>query len=381
MPRILHFAETLVGGPASYLEEIASHQVETFGAENVRFLIPEDHRSHVPSIPDELLLTVPWSSRDPSSLMRIGVRAARVAARFQPDLIHLHSTFAGGLGRLPLLLRAKRPAVVYCAHGWAFLRDGSIIGRRAIAAAEWVLARATDRIVNISDAEARGARHWGMPEAKLVTIRNGINSDLPPSRPTQLDGSRLNLLFVGRHDPQKGLDILLYAMARLVDEPIHLHVVGEAVVSKGSKASFAQPNVSYYGWLPRSRVFDLIAGADAVVVPSRWEGFGLIAIEAMRMGKPVVASDRGALPEIVANGVTGHVVRIDDTAHIVETLRSLTRVQLERMGRAARARFLDHFTSARMNQELIALYDELLTGARLPRAAKQEPVPATLARS
>jgi glycosyltransferase involved in cell wall biosynthesis len=170
-------------------------------------------------------------------------------------------------------------------------------------------------------------------------------------------------------------------MARLVDEPIHLHVVGEAVVSKDSKASFAQPNVSYYGWLPRARVFDLIAGADAVVVPSRWEGFGLIAIEAMRMGKPVIASDRGALPEIVANGVTGHVVRIDDTAHIVETLRSLTRPQLDRMGRAARTRFLDHFTAARMNQELVALYDELLVKAPLPRAAKQEPVPATLARS
>ena len=79
-----------------------------------------------------------------------------------------------------------------------------------------------------------------------------------------------------------------------------------------------------------------MVAADAIVMPSRWEGFGFVAIEAMRQGRPGYSSDRGALPEIIANGRTGIIVDIDRSRNLVDVLRSLDRVKLRYIGAAAK---------------------------------------------
>ncbi|MFX6269921.1 glycosyltransferase, partial [Acinetobacter baumannii] len=85
--------------------------------------------------------------------------------------------------------------------------------------------------------------------------------------------------------------------------------------------------------------------ADVIVVPSRWEGFGLIAVEAMRAGLAVIASRVGGLAEVVEEGVTGFLVEPDKPEEIVNILRTVTREQLHEMGNAGREHFLNEFTS------------------------------------
>src|ERR1039458_2483090 len=84
--RILHFSQSLLGGPATYFEEIALSQIEAFGKQNVLFVVPETGRHLIPSIPDECLLCFPFTKRNPYSLARLALFLERVVGNFGPDL-------------------------------------------------------------------------------------------------------------------------------------------------------------------------------------------------------------------------------------------------------------------------------------------------------
>ncbi len=116
------------------------------------------------------------------------------------------------------------------------------------------------------------------------------------------------------------------------------------------------PNARTTGWLSPSEIEAFYQSADIVVVPSRWEGFGLIAVEAMRAGLPVIASRVGGLPEIVEDGVTGLLIPPEDTAALVNALRDLSYERLSAMGRAGRERFQRHFTLDRVHRQITELY-------------------------
>jgi glycosyltransferase involved in cell wall biosynthesis len=123
----------------------------------------------------------------------------------------------------------------------------------------------------------------------------------------------------------------------------------------------AAQGVTWLGWVPHHELHVLVRAHDALVVPSRWEGFGLVALEAMRAGRAVVASDRGSLPEIVDDGRTGVLVRPLSPERLAATLGALTRPQLESMGAAGRRRYEDEFTAERMNRQTLDLYRSVST--------------------
>ena len=223
------------------------------------------------------------------------------------------------------------------------------------------LASYTDIIVNISESEAKFAEKFGLAREKQVIIYNGISTAGPQivDRVT-LEPDKINLVFAGRHDRQKGLDFLIAAMKQVVDSPVHLHVIGSIIRARKPISGEIPPNVTFYGWLPRNRVAAYISAGDAVVMPSRWEGFGLVAVEAMRAERPVIASDRGALPELVIDGKTGIIFPMDNLPEFVQTLKSLDPTILRMLGKNALSHFLKNFTADRMNKELLDLYAALV---------------------
>jgi len=142
---------------------------------------------------------------------------------------------------------------------------------------------------------------------------------------------------------------------------IHLHVVGAPVLQNGSNASEARPpsNVTFYGWQPRDTVSQMIAAADALIMPSRWEGLSLVALEAMRLGKPILSSRCDSLTEIVEHNKTGLHFQMGRPSELQDILRGLNKAKLAEMGKAARAEILHSFTAERHNAELTALYQSL----------------------
>lgn len=357
--KILHIAQKLPGGIATYLSEILPAQVRLFGEENVLVLGSHAELSAVPECASRSRRVFPDSSRSLCSLIKFFWMAGKVVYQDKPDVIHLHSSFAGALRPIffALSMMGIRPAVVYCAHGWSFNMTVSQRRRRLFAFLERVLAPMTDVIVNISNFEFNSALSWGLPAARMRVIRNGVAVDVPPKAFEMEPKGCIHLLFIGRLDRQKGIDILQSAMRRLAGKSLHLHVIGTSVLSN-SRHRQIEPNISYYGWLSRIDVRSFIASCDVVVMPSRWEGFGLVAIEAMRDGKPVIASNVDALPEII--GDTGIIFESEDDVALTRVLDQLNPDRLREIGQHARNRFLAHFTCDRLVAELFECYDHAL---------------------
>lgn len=359
--KVLHVCECLPGGPASYLQEVLPAQIGHLGKRKVAILAPQNQIHLLPDSPGLLAFAYEQERRTLPATMRLASAVRRLVQRYRPDVVHLHSTLAGAIGRLAVIGTRPRPKTVYCAHGWMIDPDKPLTGRSVVAAIEKSLSHVTDRIVNISPHEADFLRDRGFPEDKLDLVVSGIR-DLPPAPPVEPpDDARdrpVNLLFIGRLDHQKGFDLLLEACARLPQGKAKLTVVGDVVRGDARPGAEGLP-IEFKGWLPRESVAQAIVEADAVVMPSRWEGLPLVALETMRAGRALIATNGGAFPHLVADGETGVLVDNADPAFLAQVLERYTIGDFRRMGITARAEFERRFRAERMNEELLGLYRDL----------------------
>lgn len=355
--RILHVAESVKGGCGTYLEQVMRAQAADRAITAAHAVLPEAHAEQVVGIPPSDRTLFAGNGRSPAALLALWRALAEQVAAFQPDCIHLHSTFAGAVGRLGLMLGRSRPPIVYCAHGWAFDMAGSPVKRGAMALAERALSHGCEGVIAISEYERERAIAIGIAPQRVVTVLNGIIG-APPPPPPQPQGTR-RLLFIGRLDRQKGIDVLLQAVAGL-DRRLSLRVIGSAVVGDQAASSAFPAGVESLGWCDQARIRQELAWADAVVIPSRWEGFGLVALEAMRAGRAVIATNVGGLPEVVKDGHTGWLVPPENPSALRHALLSTTDVQLVAAGAAGRQRFLRHFTIERTASALSAVYRQAI---------------------
>ncbi|MEJ0039305.1 MAG: glycosyltransferase [Gammaproteobacteria bacterium] len=362
--RIVHAAENIKGGVGTYLRDLVVVQRASFGADSVVVVVPRSQSDILDSPAGVEVLTFDDSGARWRSTLRLAARMRTVMARADASVVHLHSTFAG-LALRPLLRwasmpREGAPAVVYCAHGWSFDRETSSASRRLAMTLERALAPACDAIVCISEHEMRLARQAGIPARTLTHVGNGIPLEEPVSttmqRPEWPDDKR-RLLFVGRFDRQKGVDILVEALRELGDSAF-AYLVGGAVLGDGVPLDLPD-NVRTTGWLSGPDLAAYYRSADVLVAPSRWEGFGLTAVEAMRAGLPVIAARVGGLAEVVEHGVTGLLVEPNSSAALVGAIRRVGAESLQSMGEAGRHRFVERFTLDRMHAQLTSLYQRL----------------------
>jgi len=362
--KILHVAETIRGGIASYLNELHPQQCTSFGAGNVHYVVPSDHRGDLVDIEDADITTFNRSGRSVAGLFQMLRATLHAIDVMQPDIVHLHSSFAGLVLRPALAARTRRPHVIYCPHGWAFSRETSRLSHQVTKFAENLLARTSDRIICISGDEQREAVRAGIPSERLSLVHNGISRNRPSPRTIAVSwpSAKTKVLFIGRLDRQKGYDLLLDA-ARSLEDSLDVRIVGAAVVGKFDRAKVPS-NVSLLGWLDRQQIEAQLDAADIVVIPSRWEGFGLVALEAMRAGKPILAFHIGALPEIVEDGVTGVLCKPVSTTELVEGFKRLLALDLGVLGRRGYDRFRQLYDIEKTHSNLRQVYIDVLHGGR-----------------
>lgn len=355
--RILHVAESVKGGCGTYLNQIVRVQRADPAIGEVHAVLPEAHLVQVPDIVPAQRTLFAGQGRSPGSLAALWRATAQQVEALAPDCIHLHSTFAGAVGRIGLALGRNRPPVVYCAHGWAFDMAGPRIRRSVMGLAERVLAHGCEGVIAISEHERRQGIAAGIAPERIVTVLNGL-ADAPAPPPPQPGGPR-RVLFIGRLDRQKGFDILLRATEGL-GHRLALRALGAAVVGDQALGAAERPDVALLGWCDEARIRQELAWADLVVIPSRWEGFGLVALEAMRAGRAVLATRVGGLPEVIEDGRTGWLVPPEDPAALRAALLSLGDDELVRAGAAGRQRFVRHFQIERTAAALSAVYRQAI---------------------
>ncbi|MDD2325481.1 MAG: glycosyltransferase [Alphaproteobacteria bacterium] len=354
--KVLHVGESVMGGVGTYINELASLQVSLYGAKNVQILVPYEHRHHISNPALKHIFTFSRPNRK-FGLLYLVVEFVKILRTFKPDIVHAQSTIAGFVVR-PLCLFWRIP-VVYCPHGWATDMEQGAFKKKAITHVERVLSHITARIVAISDYEREQGIKLGIPAHKLVTVYNGIAQVPPPHDPAPWQDERLKILFVGRLDRQKGIDIFLDAIAPLQDT-VCARVIGGAVTG-GLTVDFKPfPHVEALGWQTPAQIAAQMAAGDVVVMPSRWEGFGLVAVEAMRLSKPVIASNVGGLPEIIQHCKTGYLFPKENVGALTAMLKQVERQKLQELGVAGYKRFLAYFIADRMAKNIYKLYGEIV---------------------
>jgi glycosyltransferase involved in cell wall biosynthesis len=214
-------------------------------------------------------------------------------------------------------------------------------------------------VISISNSQRRP-----VPQAGWVkTIYHGLPAQL--LTPQRVRPSYL--AFLGRISPEKSVD-----RAIRIAERCGLPIKIAAKIDKVDRDYFDEqirplmslPFVEYLGEIDDSRKSEFLSGAIALVVPIDWpEPFGLVMIEAMACGTPVIAFNRGSVPEIIEDGLTGFIV--EDELSAVGAIGQLSALSRERV----RARFDERFTARRMANEYLGVYRQLAATPRLRLAS------------
>jgi glycosyltransferase involved in cell wall biosynthesis len=213
-------------------------------------------------------------------------------------------------------------------------------------------------VVSISHAQRAPlpGLHW------RGTVYHGLPPDLYTFRPTP----GTYLAFLGRVSPEKGLEQAI-TIARRVGMPLKIVAkvdrVDQEYFQTVIRPLLDDPLVEYLGEMGEAEKDAFLGQAYALLFPIDWpEPFGLVMIEAMACGTPVIAYPRGSVPEILVDGVTGWIVQgCEEAVQAVERVATLSRIRCRQV-------FEEHFSASRMAQDYVRIYRELLE-ERAGRAA------------
>lgn len=249
---------------------------------------------------------------------------------------------------------------------------------RAFAAAPMLLANSRTIVRDLEAAYGVNA-----DPTRYEVVPHGVDDLLADGATYSVVGGErtLRLLFVGRFEARKGFNLAVRAFGLLASERANLEfqfvggtldVAAQAIISQEAPGIEEWPNVSWHGVVTRDELNAAYRGCDVVIMPSRYESFGLVAAEAMSAGRPVIALAAGALPEIVIDGVDGILVPDNDEAaeRIAETIRRLLsdRALLRRLSAAARASYEAKFTNSRMGEGLAKFFHGVVAAHRAGKA-------------
>ena len=301
--------------------------------------------------------------------------------RLRPGLLHVHHVWPAADRYLSLIARAAGvPHLVVTEHitGEAHSRGQRALKRGELRHADAVTA-VTGAIVDTL------MRDYGIERSRVAVIPNGADPPDPDREEPQARKWRERFLatpvkplwvVAGRLEEQKGHDVLFAALSRIVKGGLDFTL---AVAGDGSRRSWLESQALSLGLAPRvqfvgqlDEVGGLLSAADAVLLPSRWEGLPLVLLEAMARGRPIVASAVGGVRDAIEDGVHGTLVPPGDEAALAEALEQLHRKADRgwRLGRAAAQRVRERFTWHAVVEDYEAVYDEVLGLASFTPAAE-----------
>lgn len=262
----------------------------------------------------------------PGLVAGLAAAAAAEIRRFRPHVLHAHWILPSGLV-LGLFPRMLRPRLVLTMHG----NDVELALSGAARPVARAAARRADALLAVSDPLARRADEvLGLTAGTVSVARLPVPTELTP---TSIPTGSPRLLAAGRASHEKGFDVLLDALARpelrgnATEPPWHATLVTEGPERPRLEAQAAGlglgDRLSFLPLQPRAALFDLIREHHAVVVPSRTEGLGMFALEALAAGRQVVATEVGGLTDVVVDGDDGRLVAPGDSAALAAALADL----------------------------------------------------------
>lgn len=266
----------------------------------------------------------------------------------QPDVVHLHSSKAGVLGRVACLFLFKKTKVFYTPHGYAFLRtDITPVKRKTYQAIEVVFQKLfQSKTIACGDTEYEIAKKIG----PALLVRNGINIDEVNKYCKKQTNSTLTIGIVGRITTARNPE--LFNTIALQNPQFKFVWIGDGEL----KAVLTASNISSTGWfLDQKEVLEQLNKIDVYMQTSLWEGLPIAVLEAMAMRKPVIATNIVGNKDIVVPNETGFLF---DTVSEVNAYLDLLQDENTRviMGENGLTRCQKLFNNDRKFTELVAIY-------------------------
>jgi glycosyltransferase involved in cell wall biosynthesis len=292
----LHVAEAFGGGLMAIVNMIAEGGARSGASHTIAYgrrpETPLDPRAGVAAGVE--LIELDWRRRAPRSHVAVVSALRRICDEFSPDVIHLHSSFAGAVG--VLALRGRAP-LLYTPHSFASaIADTPRLLRTAFRASERYIVRSADVVGAVSDSEARTAEMLGA--RRLVCVQNGI----PELDPTQLDSApehipkpvRPRVIAAGRVIAQRQPE----ACARILSAVADVADIGwigggadDGPARRAANDALTAAGAPPTGWLPREAMMAALRAATAYLHWTAWDGQALSLLEAMACDAVIVASD------------------------------------------------------------------------------------------
>jgi glycosyltransferase involved in cell wall biosynthesis len=333
---------------------------------------------HIITLPDMVRSISPF--KDAQAFLRL----IRIFRQIKPQIVHTHTSKAGFLGRWAACL-SRVPIIVHNPHGHVFWGYFNTPISRLFIILERMTGRITNRLVMLTEQEKEDHLLFRIaPERKFAVIHSGV--DFRPFTAPLPDPDHIRQQFkipsesfvigsVGRLTPVKGHRYLLEAMARLMPRHQNLAcvILGDGELREELQALAQQLHIGDRVFLPgwHADVAPVLSMFDIFAFPSINEGMGKGIVEAMAMGKPVVASAVGGIVNLVTPGESGLLISPGDAEILAKTIELLYHDEglRQKMGEAGKERAAS-FSSALMVKKVDALYAELIAEFSPPEKRK-----------
>jgi len=311
------------------------------------------------------------TNRDLRSMREQHEACKQLIAQFNPEIIHLNSVMRGALGFMLQQRDRRRPAILT-------LHDDTLLEyQKGLVSAVF---ENVDAVVAISEfIRTKTLIHQPGFTDKLHIILNALS--MPEVLPLPFPAEP-RLLAFGRFIKEKGFDLAIRAFAQLAHHfpKATLTLAGHgvehaALCSLAQETGFAD-RIHFPGWISPEDIPALINQHSLVIMPGRWEEpFGLVALQTAQMGRPIIASRAGGIPEIVLDGVTGKLFESEDLPALTNCLQLLLEnpALCEQMGRQAHVQAKKYFCF----DTFVAAYENLYRRVQAQREMNGDPGPIT----
>lgn len=300
-------------------------------------------------------------------------RVRKLLERERIDIIHAHGTRANS--NVIWAARSLNIPVIYTIHGWSFHNDQNPVVRRLRILGEKYLTSKANINISVSESNKVSGKKY-LNKFESLVINNGIDqSKYSPNNETKDIRKELGIaddviliLFVARFTHQKQPLLLIKAFQEAISSfpQMHLLMVGEGEQKEAAlqlvKESGVRENITFLPF--RQDVPDLLSTGDIFVLPSLWEGLPIGLLEAMSMGKAIIATNVDGTSEVIENNVNGLLV---ETGNATDLAKSLLRLSMDeqlrlRLQKNALKTVREKYNAEEMTRQIEYIYKSTLHG-------------------
>ncbi len=353
MKKILMVCESFTGGVYAYLSQLCNDMCDDFEvylAYSIRRQTPKNYRDYL----DKRIHLIEVSNfgkgiTDIVNDFRVIKELRAIEAEIKPDIIHLHSSIAGGLGRLAY--KGKTNTVIYTPHGYAHILMGPGIKSKVFLMLEKVLGRTNHITLTCCESEDQEAKRLCKHTAYIETGINlrELSAALDGIEPVKKD--RFTVFSLGRICKQKRPE-LFNRIAELIPEARFLWI-GDGEL----REQLTAPNIEVTGWKPRHEALAIAKGADAFILCSYGEAIAMSVLENMYIKKLCLVSNTMGNKSVIRDGENGYVC--DTPEEYAARIRGAMKVFPKELPEAAYADVLKTYNTDTMKEKFVRFYQSV----------------------